>query len=56
MREPAGVGLDVVWGDVSGKGFRDMVSVCQNEIQHAISVDVAELPALKNGFASAEAM
>ena len=42
--------------DVRGKGFRDMDSVWQDEIQDAISVNVAELPALKDGFAPAEAM
>ena len=42
--------------DVRGKGFWDMDSAWQNEIQDAIAVDVAELPALKNGFAPAEAM
>lgn len=42
--------------DVRGKGFRDMDSVWQNEIQDAIAMDVAELAILKDGFAPAEAM
>ena len=46
----------MVWIDVREKGIGDIHSVRQDEIQHAISVDVAELPALKHSFAAAVAV
>ena len=46
----------MVWVDVREKSIGDVHIFWQDEIQHAISVDVAELSALKDGFAAAEAM
>ena len=46
----------MVWVDVREKSIWDIYIFWQDEIQHAIAVDVAELPALKDGFAAAVAM
>ncbi len=46
----------MVWVDVREKSIGDVHIFWEDEIQHAIPVDVAELAALKDGFAAAEAM
>jgi hypothetical protein len=46
----------MVWMDVREKRIWDIHTFWQNEIQHAIPVDVAELAALKHSFAAAVAV
>jgi hypothetical protein len=46
----------MVWVDVREKSIGDIYIFWQDEIQHAISVDVAELAALMDGFAAAVPM
>jgi hypothetical protein len=46
----------MVWMDVRVKRIGDIHTSWQNEIQHANSMDVAELAALKYSFAAAVAV